>query len=201
LTRRLEDSPAGLGEDKILIDARQEDVMTLDAFFAYLDELDEPAALAKLIACLEELEIDCRGLAEHVRFSERGYTRNLVRAGPWYHVLVLCWKNGQRSPIHDHTGSRCGVRVLRGTATETVFEMTANGHIKAVSSRDLPPGDVCATQDSDIHQISNLQPGHADLVTLHVYSPPLLWMGTYSLTDRVRGQEPMLMEFCDAAGI
>jgi hypothetical protein len=38
-------------------------------------------------------------------------------------------------------------------------------------------------------------------VTLHVYSPPLLVMGTYSLTDRSRGEEPMLLEFSDAAGI
>jgi hypothetical protein len=36
---------------------------------------------------------------------------------------------------------------------------------------------------------------------LHVYSPPPLWMGTYSLYDTSRGQEPMLLEFCDAAGI
>ena len=47
----------------------------------------------------------------------------------------------------------------------------------------------------------HLQPGDADLVTLHVYSPPLLWMGTYSLTDTTRGQEPMFLEFSEAAGI
>jgi hypothetical protein len=49
--------------------------------------------------------------------------------------------------------------------------------------------------------VSNVQAGDADLVTLHVYSPPLLTMGTYSLTDRTRGSEAMLTEFIDAAGI
>jgi hypothetical protein len=49
--------------------------------------------------------------------------------------------------------------------------------------------------------VSNLQPGDADLVTLHVYSPPLRRMGTYSLTDTSRGHELMFVEFCDAAGI
>ena len=44
-------------------------------------------------------------------------------------------------------------------------------------TRKLPEGFICATQDQDIHQISNLQPGNADLVTLHIYSPPLLVMG------------------------
>ncbi len=167
----------------------------------FLDGLDGRATLPDLMGQLKELDIDCDDLAEHVRFSSRAYARNLVRAGPWYHLLVLCWKNGQRSPIHDHAGSSCGVRVLRGAATETLFERAPNGHVKALFSRDLLPGDVCASEDDDMHQISNLQAGDADLVTLHVYSPPLLYMGTYSITDLTRGTEPMLVEFSDAAGI
>jgi cysteine dioxygenase len=174
---------------------------TLGQLFEYLDALQGRATLADLASQLEPLDIVCEDVASFIRFSNRGYTRNLVRGGRWYNVLVLCWKNGQRSPIHDHVGSSCGVRVLRGTATETQFAFAPNGHVKALFSRDLPPGCVCASQDGDMHQVSNLQPGEADLVTLHVYSPPLLHMGTYSLTDLTRGIEPMFMEFSDAAGI
>jgi cysteine dioxygenase len=174
---------------------------TLKSFFAYLDGLTERADLQNLTTEMAELEVECEDFAEFIRFSDYGYARNLMRAGAWYHALVLCWKNGQRSPIHDHKGSSCGVRVLRGTLTETLFEMTPNGHIKATFSRDLLPGGVMGSEDTDIHQISNLQRGAADLVTLHVYSPPLLWMGTYSLVDRTRGQEAMFAEFRDAAGI
>jgi cysteine dioxygenase len=174
---------------------------TLCSLYRFLDELSGRAPLNELTALLARLEIDMTELAPFLRFSDRHYTRNLVRAGPWYHLLALCWKNGQRSPIHDHTGSSCGVRVLRGVLTETLFDFAPNGHIKATFSRDLLPGSVCGSQDSDIHQVSNLQPGSADLVTLHVYSPPLLWMGTYSLTDLSRGQEPMFVEFSDSAGI
>src|SRR5262249_14343263 len=135
----------------------------LDDLFRYLDDLHARAPLKELIAHMEELEIDCDDVASFIRFSSRGYTRNLVRGGRWYNLLVLCWKNGQRSPIHDHIGTSCGVRVLRGTATETLFEFAPNGHIKALFSRDLPPGSVCGSQDDDIHQVSNLQPGDADL--------------------------------------
>jgi cysteine dioxygenase len=175
--------------------------MILTDLFHRLDKLTGPASLSDLTAWLRPLRVDCAELAEFIRFSNRHYTRNLVRAGPFYHLLVLCWKNGQRSPIHDHTGSNCGVRVLSGIATETFFEIAPNGLIKATSSRELLPGGICASQDSDIHQLSNLQPEPLDLVTLHIYSPSLLWMGTYSLTDRTRGQEPMFVEFSDAAGI
>jgi cysteine dioxygenase len=174
---------------------------TLQSFFTYLDALKGRAPLEELTAHMAELEAECADFDPQVRFSERGYLRNLVRAGPWYNALILCWKNGQRSPIHDHKGSSCGVRVLRGTLTETLFELTPNGHVKATFSRDLLPGCVIGSEDTDIHQVSNLQLGDADLVTLHVYSPPLLWMGTYSLTDTTRGKEAMFVEFRDAAGI
>ena len=173
----------------------------LQKLFDYLDGLQGRAPLPDLVRAVRRAEVTCADVADFVRFSERGYTRNLVRGGPCYNLLVLCWKNGQRSPIHDHAGSSCAVRVLRGTATETQFEFAPNGHVKAIGSRDLPPGSVLGSEDSDLHQVSNLQPGTADLVTLHVYSPPLRVMGTYSLTDLSRGQELMILEFSDAAGI
>jgi cysteine dioxygenase len=174
---------------------------SLQPLFHYLDGLRGRAGLAELTAALASLAPAWADLAEFVRFSEQGYTRNLLRAGPWYNALVLCWKNGQRSPIHDHAGSSCCVRVLRGTLTETCFEFAPNGHVKAVNSRDYPPGSTFASQDLDLHQVSNLQAGGSELVTLHVYSPPLRQRGTYTLTDRTRGSEPMFVEFSDAAGI
>jgi cysteine dioxygenase len=166
---------------------------TLGALIEYLDRLQDQAPLADLTAELAELTITRGDVAD--------YVRNLVCGGSWYYLLVLCWKNGQRSPIHDHRGSSCGVRVLGGTLTETLFEFAPNGMVKAVRSRDLPAGGVCGSLDADVHQVSNLQAGGADLITLHVYSPPLIHMGTYSLTDATRGTEPMLLEFSEAAGI
>ena len=49
---------------------------------------------------------------------------------------------------------------------------------------------------------ANLQDGGADLVTLHVYSPALLRMGTYSLTspDVIEFEDPV-HEFCQGSGI
>lgn len=167
----------------------------------FLDSLEEPATLDRLQAELSELEIDLDDVRSHALFSERTYRRNLVRGGKWYHLLVLCWRNGQRSPIHDHRGSRCAVRVLHGVMTETLFDYAPTGQIKATFSRDVDAGSVIGSEDTDIHQVSNLQDGKADLVTLHLYSPPLLVMGTYSLTDGLRGEEPMFLEFYDAAGI
>jgi cysteine dioxygenase len=167
----------------------------------FLDGLKCRPSLPGFADDLGQFEVDIDDLATFVKFSDRSYARNLVRATPNYHAWVLCWKNGQRSPIHDHSGSACVVRVLRGTLTETLFEFAPNGHVKASFSRDFAEGSLFASEDTDLHQVSNLQADNADLVTLHVYAPPLLAMNTYTLHDRSRGQEIWEVEFTNAAGI
>ena len=156
-------------------------------FFADLDRHSGPLPLAVLEDWLRATPLDLDRLATYLVFRPDRYVRNLVHAGPSYQALALCWRNGQRSPIHNHRGSACGVKVLRGTATESVFERAPNGLVVPTGSRELPPGYLCGSVDDDIHQVSNLQAGGADLVTLHVYSPPLLRMDMFSLdTPAVR---------------
>jgi cysteine dioxygenase len=169
--------------------------------FHFLDGLTGRPDVDWLTEELSNFDVELADLTEHLHFSPGTYKRNLVRAGPHYHAWLLCWKNGQRSPIHDHRGSACAVRVLRGTLTETVFELAPNGHVKAVFSRDFGEGSLIGSEDGDIHQVSNLQAGDADLVTLHVYAPQLTRMGTYSLYDLSRGYEVWEPVFIDSAGI
>jgi cysteine dioxygenase len=153
--------------------------MTLEHFFGELDQYTSRVPLRLLDDRLRDLQVDWSQIVEFVRFGAETYRRNLMRSGPAYHALVLCWRNGQRSPIHDHRGSSCGVRVLKGTATETLFDRTIAGHVFATHSRRLETGYCCGSQDADIHQLSNLEPDGGDLITLHIYSPPLRSMGLY----------------------
>jgi len=176
--------------------------LTLENWFVELDNYDNRIPLHVLTEGLKRLRMDVAEIRPFLQFSFERYRRNLMRAGPAYHALILCWRSGQRSPIHDHRGSACGVRVLSGEATETIFEMTDEGHVFPVRTRKLGEGFICATQDSDIHQLSNLQSNKADLVTLHIYSPPLLVMGQYSLTDTiVREFDDEVHAFAEGAGI
>src|SRR4051794_1431686 len=153
----------------------------IDAVFDDLDRATNRLPLPAILDWIRRTDLSVDDLAEYMIFRPDRYVRNLLHAGPAYQALVLCWRNGQRSPIHNHRGSNCGVKVLCGVATETIFEKAANGMAYAIRSRELPAGDICASADEDMHQVSNLQAVHADLVTLHIYSPPLLRMDVYSL--------------------
>lgn len=171
-------------------------------FLAELDHIGAPPSLDVLVERMRSLSVSFAEVEHVARFGRDHYQRNMLHRGPHYHALVLCWENGQRSPIHDHRGSACGVRILKGVATETSFERVGDGYIRAAHSRELHEGMVCGSFDADIHQISNLQPGGARLVTLHVYSPPLVNMRTYRLEDnRVSEFVDPILEFAYGAGI
>ncbi len=176
--------------------------MTLERLLEYLDGLNDRPTVEDLRARLDALRIGVEDVADSVQFLEHQYARNLFRRGPHYHALVLCWRSGQRSPIHNHAGSTCGVRVLSGVATETVFERTPSSLLKPAASTDLACGQVVATQDEAIHQVSNVQGPGEDLITLHIYAPPLLRMDTFSLTDRAVGEfRPTIHEHNHGCGI
>ena len=146
----------------------------------YLEGLTERVDIERLNQLLAENTSTLEALKSYVTFGDKTYRRNLISQGKWYELLCICWRSGQRSPIHDHAHSTCGLKIITGTATETLFEMTECGQIKAVSSTDNVSGHICTSQDSDIHQVSNLR-ADSDLVTLHIYSPPIGCMDTYSL--------------------
>jgi cysteine dioxygenase len=175
--------------------------LTLEQWFAELDQHEKAIPLEILTRDLPRLRVDFEAVARFAQFSPERYRRNLMHSGPAYHALVLCWRAGQVSPIHDHRGSACAVRVIRGEATETIYEMTEEGRVFATRTRQLTEGYMCATQDLDIHQLGNTQPS-GDLITLHIYSPPLLKMGQYSLEDsQPREFEDEIYALSEGAGI
>jgi cysteine dioxygenase len=101
-----------------------------------------PAAdrsLADVVAALERLEaaeftherleeilgsrpIRESSFAPRVRFRDDKYARHSIRRTDLFDVILLCWKPGQLSPVHNHQGNSGWVRVLRGRMEETHFQ-------------------------------------------------------------------------------
>ena len=147
----------------------------------YLDHLKGRAELPDLHMLLTTLSIAPGDVRDCAKFDDTRYCRNLIASGPWYDLLVICWKSGQRSPIHDHAGSSCAFKVLTGACSETVYAFSPCGQVYPTHTIRQPAGAVVATEDEDTHQVSNLEPCGQDLITLHIYSPPLKSMHTFSI--------------------
>ena len=166
--------------------ARATTTANLIGLLAQLDQRRDQLTVAQIDRFHRMLTLSELDLLPFLRYEEQRYCRNTIHVTDYYELLVLCWKNGQRSRIHNHQGSLCGVQVLQGVATETTFSRTVHGQVYATSSRHLSAGSIFVNNDEDIHQIANLQPPGNNLITLHLYSPPLRNMLLFSLeSDKV----------------
>jgi cysteine dioxygenase len=137
----------------------------------------------RLIELLELLAIPEVEISRYASFRERGYARHTVYRDEMFEILMICWKSGQRSLIHDHGRSLGGVKVLQGVLTESLFAVAPNGMIKPIASEDYQSGSIQLETQSTIHQVSNLQPLSINTISLHVYTPPLEQMNIYKLYD------------------
>lgn len=161
---------------------------SLTPLLGYLNSLSERAPLDELQKRLVDSAVTLADLREFLRYEDGHYCRNLVAEGAWYNMLAICWRSGQRSPIHDHAHSTCAFKVLTGVCSETVYTISPSGQVVPSHTTDMPAGHIVASQDADIHQVSNLQASGTDLVTLHIYSPPLKTMKVFSPMGNREGE-------------
>jgi cysteine dioxygenase len=143
----------------------------------------------QLVRLVSRLDVSIPDVADFCLFDDHHYVRNTVHRAAHFEVLCLCWQSGQRSPIHDHDQSNCVVRVLQGVMTNIDFRLLPSGYILPAGASQHGIGVTDARSEADIHQVANLQPPGSDLVTLHVYSPPLTRMHVFS-PDRPYSSRP-----------
>ncbi len=151
----------------------------IDALASYRTQIP----IDQLRRHLEMSAVMLKDVEPYLQFTDEKYARNPIFRNHYFEMLCLCWKSGQRSPIHDHKGSNCCVRVLQGTITATDFEVVPSGYIKALRSTDLEPYTVTGLESADIHQMSNLQVAGRNVATLHVYTYPQATISVYNLID------------------
>lgn len=116
-------------------------------------------------------------------FDPRHYHRRTLSRTDKLEVVLVCFTGHQSTSLHDHGGSECVVRCLRGMAHETVYkrDCTDDG-IYVVRSGPIVEGDIVSVAPDELHQITNMKGGGT--VFLNFYSPPLPPLGRVD-EDRV----------------
>lgn len=104
-----------------------------------------------------------------IRFAAEPYTRIPIYRDDNIEIVVICFASGQTSSIHDHQGSNCVIRVVRGKVLECLFKTTGDT-LELDRHHYLHAGEVSGLDGEQIHQLSNVDPGGT--VLLNFYSPP-----------------------------
>jgi len=154
--------------------------LTLGEMAEIIGSLKETPTLDQVKDWFSRILLRQRDYEPYRIFTPRKYARNLVARSAYAEILMLCWRAGQRTPIHDHGGSIGVILVCEGLLTETMFERMPQGHVRPYNTTRWGPGSVTGADVPDIHQLLNLQTGGRDMVTLHCYAPPLSVLNKYS---------------------
>ncbi|HEX5701816.1 MAG TPA: cysteine dioxygenase family protein [Pyrinomonadaceae bacterium] len=155
--------------------------LTFQALAEALKSMTAVPALADVYRLVEGTDMSREEVAPYLGFKAGNYSRHRVMKNDFVEMLVLCWKPGQRTPIHDHNGSHGAVFVHKGIMWETIFEYDTEKGLQYASHRELRAGGLTGSEIPDIHQLGNPDVSGRDLVTIHIYAPPLGVLKTYKL--------------------
>jgi cysteine dioxygenase len=161
---------------------------------ASLGALVEKIAALRAAPSFEELQgwlaavrIGEEELRPYVNFRPRTYVRTRVIRNAHAEMLVLCWRPGHYTSIHDHNGSYSVIRVLSGEMHESLYDLDERDGLRPGAEHYWQPGHITTADIPDIHRIGNADRSGQDLVTLHCYSPPFDVINTYKLGSHERG--------------
>jgi cysteine dioxygenase len=157
-------------------------------------------SLEEVSAWIAEAQVTDEDLRPYRGFKPGTYARHRVFRNEFAELLVLCWRPGQRTPIHDHNGSHGAVRVCEGVMWETIFAQDEADKLYYCRAREWNNGQVTGADVPDIHQLGNPEVSGQNLVTLHLYAPPLGVLNTYKVgSSEVGHYTPD--QFMDGGGI
>ncbi|MDQ6652160.1 MAG: cysteine dioxygenase family protein [Acidobacteriota bacterium] len=154
---------------------------SLQALVEALESQNSAPTLEQIYDWLENAEISAEELKPYLGFKEGNYWRHRVCRNEFVEMLVLCWHPGHRTPIHDHNGSHGAVKICEGVLWETTFNFDTFKGLKYKAAREYSSGAVAGSDIPDIHQLGNSDVSGQDLVTVHVYAPPLGVLKTYKV--------------------
>ena len=152
---------------------------------------EEEFTSEKVAQFLKENPVELESIKGYCFFDTCCYTRNRVTINDRFEVMLLCWQQGQATPIHNHDGRSCWVYVLSGALAFTNYKylgcdrkertthleeknrvpLAAEGSLNVIDERDT------------IHRLSN-EPNFSDRsISLHVYAKPLSTVVVYDMAS------------------
>jgi predicted metal-dependent enzyme (double-stranded beta helix superfamily) len=183
------------------MDARSPE-LTLDEFIVEMSRQPVSGLThERLMELAGGLQLSDDLIESRTAFTEGEYARNLVCRTPYFELLVLCWRPGHASTIHDHAGSLNAIRVSAGELTSRRFrpvdrQPLGTGPVSLTAEERIRPGDDLVGVDRDgIHQLANTS--DEDLITVHVYAPPLMELTVYDMSSGFVERRPLRYTLID----
>ena len=146
---------------------------TLPASLQYIvGKLTETKSLrpSQMVKIIREANVRPEELEPWADFDhpvEDSYGRKLVYKGGHFEIMVMSWRPGDFSAIHDHGHTQWGAVQIFGPAEHATFR-TEDGYISTLNRWQVKAGDIVGVSHSLTHQMGN-PTSNTFFLSLHVY--------------------------------
>ncbi|MEP0264985.1 cysteine dioxygenase family protein [Dokdonia sp.] len=143
-------------------------LQSLDELITALSEEDS----RKYNYIIHSIKFSADDFEDYCSWSNDCYTRNCIVDNEKFELILICWCEGHSTPIHDHGGEECWVKVIDGEFKETIYKKEDDGELKAVRSSISKQNDVTYMKDfMGFHRLENLSNNRS--MSLHLYAKPI----------------------------
>ncbi len=144
------------------------EIHSIDTFITALSEED----CANYMQLVRTCNLPKAAFEPFCSWSEDTYTRNCIVENEKFELILLCWEKGQVTPIHDHGGEECWVKIIEGEFRETIYKMSENKDFRAVTTRESEVGAISYMVDfMGFHRLENI--ANKRSISLHLYAKPI----------------------------
>ena len=133
----------------------------------------------KVYALLENSHLASRDIEDYIQFSEEKYTRHLIYKDDNFELLLMCWKSGQKAPIHGHEGEKCFMRVEKGALQFTNYNLVSTDPLNLTKIESLKGEVGFLDGPADVHSVENIY--NEDSITFHIYAKPYSACDVYDI--------------------
>ena len=129
---------------------------------------------------IKEHNINFETLLPFASWSSDSYQRICLANNEDCELILLCWDEGQKTPIHSHDGQKCWVYFAKGEFEECLYAKGDKNRL--LHKNRVEEGQVTfLTDEIGFHSLENRSSGLG--MTLHLYANPIKKCQVYSESE------------------
>ncbi len=116
-------------------------------------------------------------------WSDDCYTRNCIVDNEKFELILICWCEGHETPIHDHGGEECWVKVIDGELKETIYRKNESEELTLIKSTISKSNEITYMKDfMGFHRLENI--ANKKSISLHLYAKPIRKCNVFDETSK-----------------
>ena len=94
-----------------------------------LTEILKQSNAEDYVKIAKNMNIPVSDFKNYAHWKKDGYARNCIIKTAAFELILICWKEGDSTPIHGHNNQKCWVYLVDGNMTEIRYQKDENGNL------------------------------------------------------------------------